>query len=862
MAYRKETFHSQLSGIDEFSSDIAAPSPPSGKNWWYTKNRQVTKRPGSLSVDTVPPTEGYNGLISYLPTSPAILNSAVASTSYKYNSDHRLSYITQTLIAPGAAGSIYRIRPCRAGLLTFPATWHIENRLGVPYIVNRKSDGTTLSAALNSVSSVSAALTAIGASSVFSPVTLNATGQSPYSFTEPKPYDGYYSPSVYLVDRVPSSLVTSNTTTSPNYTYKSRSFVVRDSNITGTNFNGILYLAGQGIPLIAYDGCRYSMAGAVYTNPYAITKSAGGLTGSYTYILRPKLYRPNGSVSYGRTSTVTTSLAGEQATFSASEVTLRSVAEFGTSTSTVPRRLSVMRAAGPLVSAGSGYYRLDALDYNYNPSTTLQPGDCLFFQKNPSNALQSLQVGLVSPDPHSAFLIANLSLGAQPTLAYGDIFTLGESVEIFRNQASGSTYYLVAEVPLGASYTDNTADGTLITQGSYTALAYDPGPVPQVTTCVTTHQNRICVTAGYPASFPGNSFESVGINANFSVDTLAYSQPNTDEFPSDNTVIFPLDAGDAGLTAIFSHDDLLYVASEKSTWLIQGDLSSAESFTVEKMSVKSGIISNTGFGAINGMMMALGNEGVYALSGRSVDKEIGYPIKDILNSVPYESRVRATVAVHENYWILGIPAIGEYKFLLYGSNTLQKYFENKASSLWLIYDSARKCWYKWTNLPSSGVASYDGYMWCVGRDNVSGVTRLTDLIPSDTLTAIDMQFKTNWQGNESAGQTKHFARAQIVAAGEETQNFGLRVRTESNWIENIYDQDTTVSFNDARGYGELPYATIPYGDANLTEQLIPIAKPKAKSMRMTLSNNDVNEKPYISGWTIELNDNADTVKDM
>ncbi|MES2945171.1 MAG: hypothetical protein V4772_20080, partial [Pseudomonadota bacterium] len=118
------------------------------------------------------------------------------------------------------------------------------------------------------------------------------------------------------------------------------------------------------------------------------------------------------------------------------------------------------------------------------------------------------------------------------------------------------------------------------------------------------------------------------------IKNVYWSMPNNEEFnPLNNVVLDVTEGGE--LNSAVSTGDTLYIGGRDSMWVLQGTLgSTANSFTVNRISGAGGTVGNTAVCALNGQVFAVSRSGLYTLSGGSADYTIGMPVNAIIRKVP------------------------------------------------------------------------------------------------------------------------------------------------------------------------------------------------------------------------------------
>jgi hypothetical protein len=620
-----------------------------------------------------------------------------------------------------------------------------------------------------------------------------------------------------------------------------------DTPVQGVQYGEWLLLAGQHDTLFSYDGFRLRKAGTQGVD-YELTTPAGSLTGTFNYLLRPKFVSPRGVVSYGPTSMFTATLVAEDQTITLTQEApaayvsgVRSIAPNGTHTS-----LSI-------ASNDSESFTLDLTKYVEDPKPQIH------------------EKVFLHPEDTSTDQVRRVEGYSDGVVQFADsVFntytaSTNEQVEIFRTVNGGTAYYLVDEIPLaeGSSYTDSTSDATLVTQDVLIETAFTPVAAPDMVVAATVHQNRAIVVGEYLSA-------STRDNTPPLISSVFYTEPNTQEFTADNSFTVNTTNGDE-LVACFSHDGVLYIASTLSLWNVTGDLSSATSFSVDRIPSGQGVVSNCGFATLRSTLFALSRFGVFTLAG-GVDYTIGTPVNPLIRQLSSEVLKRARLCADEvnGRLYVVLPGVNLDRtstttatttFSTYQS--MVRFVEETSATIVLVYDVIREAWYVYRpQTPvGGGIVALDGRVMCFPKRHEAPIVELNEDYKSDAWTPIEMEFATPWEDLDDTTTSKSFVRAQVLSTEETSQNFVLETTTETDWKAGRPVGEFNLSFMDGEGYAENAYATVPYGDPNVPDHVVPLTNHKAKSMRLVFRNDDPAEKPTISGWVLEVAANSRNAKE-
>jgi hypothetical protein len=630
-----------------------------------------------------------------------------------------------------------------------------------------------------------------------------------------------------------------------------------DTPVQMAQYGEWMLLAGQYSSLQAYDGFR--LRSCVGQSSASFTSQvAGTLTGTFGYITRQKFVSPSGVVSYGPTQTFSETLAAENVVVS--------VSNFSSPQDVYVLSDSKVLGSSPqttISTTGVSDFSFDVNVAQYADNPMLEKGEKVFF--GPSTIVSAQEFTVTSYDPDTGSTGASV-LGTDVSIA-----STNERLEIYRTVDGGSVYYLVAEIPLstGSTYTDITTDAALVANDVYIETAFTPLSLPNSAISVTAHQNRAVVAAvDHSTGSSGKQPPPATIN------TVYYTEPNTLEFAVENSFVLDLADGDS-IAAVFSYDDVLYVASERSLWLVTGDLGSATSFTVSKVIGSPGVVSNCAISAIGDALFCLSRSGVFTLAGRTADFSVGAAVNPLIRSLSASVLAQARLCADSDagrlYVILPNVALSARTTASsIGSATystaqqgIPRATEQPDGSIVLVYDIARGSWYEYrSKTPVGGGATVsDGDIIMFPKRSNCPITVLNDVYGYDAFAAFDMCFSTPWEDLDDTTTSKSFIRAQVLSTEETSQNFVLETTTETDWKAGRPVGEFNLSFMDGEGYAENPYATVPYGDPNVPDHVVPLTNHKAKSMRLVFRNDDPAEKPTISGWVLEVAANSRNAKE-
>ena len=654
----------------------------------------------------------------------------------------------------------------------------------------------------------------------------------------------------------------------------------RDGNVMAVQFQEEMLFAGRGDALMSFDGYRMSVAGCMTQDNFTVTNVAGAgslSAGTYNYLVRSKIQKPSGQVTYGPPIDSNTELAllrvgtllndAVRLDFSTS-VSEHEVEVAGSTYSQVaasPRRMNPMSDT----SYFSGYAEYDVTADSAN-RVRPQIGECL--TTSSSAATIGSQRGVITAVTTNGggnyFVSAPNSVRTSSLTTAG--ISLSESWEVFRTTVGGSFYYHVQTVAAGDTYIDQTSDATLQTQQVYVAKAYNIQRPPDCCVAVAQHQNRIVVVGEYLTDDNGGEVTDVTLSANRPyMKNVYWSQPNNEEFNPLNNVI--LDVTEGGeLNSIVSTGDGLYIGGGESMWVIQGNLSSADSFTVNRIAGAGGTVGNTAIAALNGQVFAVSRAGLYQLIGGAADYTVGAPINAMIREVRDELLKFIRICPLKNNAGLAVIIPGMVferpasKVTASDEVFPSSYIatERAADTVTMVFDPNTQTWSQWTGTEmymGGGLVEFDNMTWAFPRKNDKPICVLDSKYAKDGYdTAVQMSIKGPWQTDGDVFTDKNFIRFRLFAASETSQNFVMTAKFERNFRGGVW-QSADLTFTNS-GYGDSEFGSQPFGDMNEMAQQVALSNQKALSVRAVLENSDPGEFPSITGWNFEIGENRKNMK--
>ena len=619
------------------------------------------------------------------------------------------------------------------------------------------------------------------------------------------------------------------------------------------------FIGGAGGPIQYFDGFRTARAGAtnyfIGTSAPTLNLSAGTLTGTYKYMYTQAIRLQSGEVIEGEPSPIGTTVPAAQ------NVTVSNV---GTS-----------KASG---YEESGYTSNDSIlnntTFTMYPVNNFGTPVVIPLKAEPGQMLYFEQGGVVS----SGRRIRSIS-GNSVTLTSGAPYTgtvnisTGVSWRIYRTKAGGDIFYLLTEFAgprTSKSYVDSTADVSLVTQYTTTATTRDGSPLGVQS--LTLHQGRIF------AMVTNTSLTGAASTTSPVATQIMYSSSlSRHYYPTANTFDLPDDAGNP--RALVSLNDTLYIFTDRKIFYTQGTFDDASTFTLNLLTSKYGCRDARSVISYGNQVLFVSDKGLIALSGTSIDEELGQPINKLIGKGTITS---AYVWNAQNLLMLSVcnkKVVNSYATganatlfngALYSTNDIATQTIDTRGGYTLVYDLNSEKWAKWTINCFNGGCELDGDFLFTGGDDPAATSAPVRRLSlnnnwTDDGTAFTSRYYSEWYDAGSPAVDKSFNRAQVFStdtleAGG--QNFQLDVSTERDWQPGLtVDRTTLLDFKYLHGYAEQSYDSQAYGDPELSQKVIPLSSQKAKSLRLVLENSEPNANIAINATNIEVNPKYVNMKD-
>jgi hypothetical protein len=588
------------------------------------------------------------------------------------------------------------------------------------------------------------------------------------------------------------------------------------------------YFTGTNAYLTKYDGNRVYKAGMDKptvgpTNPS--TAGSGTLTGDYKWKYTIEYYDAKGNVIESDSSPElsVTGLSAQDP-----DITIPFVLDdsgYNTDQATVS---SGATSTTQTVTSGHTIKQGDVVAIKNSVTGTIE--------RHIVNATTSTTLTLTVP-PYSTLT---------PATNTNDIIS-SIVIRVWRTQAGGSLFYLVHEevndgTTASFTFTDDNADSAL--GAEYIPPVKPRGDTPFGWKYISTWRGTMILS--------GKESEA---------NSVIYSDIDSPEyFPDPNNkfdVTHPRGTQIRGIRAL---DNILYIFLEEAIASVSGDFST-DSFVVD-------ILSDEGVGCksphtiqeIGSSIWFLADSGVYSVSARGLKEEserIGPKFK-LGNDFNYEQAV-AFHWVDERKYVLMMPKTS--------TNSGNRYTTDQTEIF--VYDRFWDSWDVWKDMEfTSGMVEYDNKIYFVNREldgPTSAVRRYLKKIHNTGLTfdyadhenPISFTYKSHWETLGEPSMFKKYRRIKLFSLDAslndfESESFEIRVQVENDYVPTAIS-DVTLDFGGgSTGWGSSPWGSFPWGEVRLYTLKHKLNQNRAKSSRVVMTNQQVNQNVLISGYELDV----------
>lgn len=595
--------------------------------------------------------------------------------------------------------------------------------------------------------------------------------------------------------------------------------------LSSTIVNNTMYLSGESLGLMKYDGNRAYKAGitAPTASPSLSATPSGVLTGVYKYKYTFEVYDSNGNIIESDASPVYTSASVTSKSITLTFPTTGTSSGFNTDLGNI----SATGAANPIpLTAGH----------------EIKPFDYVAVQDNVTGKVTRRKV--ISTTTTSATVT-----GGNITMTSGDKVASSISIRIYRTKVGGTLFYDLTEQVNDSSagtitYTDNTADTAL------GAIYVEPATTREV-------------------ALTGCKYSTVwrGIQ----ILSGEYGTPNTVYFSDvESPEYFPLfdnsfdviTKSGKPITGVKSLDNALYVFTEDAITVVTGDLTSG-AFVVDTFSDEGvGCRAHATIQEIDNEIWFLSSTGVYSISQKGlVERSAKITPEFSIGSTFNFDQAISFNWIDQRQFVLCMPIT-----LADGSG--DQYTADAGTKIF-VYDRFWQSWNSWNSFDlSGGMVEYKSAIYLGSRnvDTPSGtVKRHTSKIHDTGLTydyadheiAITFQYKTHWETLGEPSMFKKYRRIKVYALDASLDDFESQDFTLSCTVENDYAavsvSDVVFDFGgSSAGWGNSPWGSFPWGEVRLFSLKHKLNQRKAKSARVTFANTTANENVLISGYELDI----------
>lgn len=420
-------------------------------------------------------------------------------------------------------------------------------------------------------------------------------------------------------------------------------------------------------------------------------------------------------------------------------------------------------------------------------------------------------------------------------------------INIWRNTAGGSTYYLIAEIPNASNastqiYNDTTPTASL---GAEYVEPIKPHGLPVKGKYITTFRSQLViagksddVNSGYYSDIDGPEYFPAGDNS-FSVETSS---------------------GDK-ISGICPFKEILFIFKDNSIHALTGDLGT-DQFRVDLTSQSVGCSAHHSIKEVQNAVYFLYDNGVYAVNSAANEPEnistaIQRKFKDPHNNFNFKKAL-AVNWINNNKYVLFMPEESYTKSLEWANTDSRVY----------AFDYLRGAWFEWNNINASGgLTVIDKKVFFVEKrfDSVADNTVFytyriheqgTTQDYSDHSEPITFLYKTHWEHLGEPSVFKKFLRIKVHALDSslndfESDNFILSVETENDFLDSTLTNITLNFKGGAGGWGEFEWGSASWGDTRLYGYKHKLFNSKCKSMRVVFKNSEECKNILISGYELE-----------
>lgn len=403
-------------------------------------------------------------------------------------------------------------------------------------------------------------------------------------------------------------------------------------------------------------------------------------------------------------------------------------------------------------------------------------------------------------------------------------------------------------------YIDKIGDDDLNDGGGATTVLLNEEPQhypPPRGSSIITHKG-ITVIAGNP-----KDVNAVNYSLSYNNQT---GEIGSEYFPISNSIVVESPFG-GRINAIESLNDMIYVFHDQSVSVIAGDIQLGDLPASNILTKEGGIgcLSHKSIKELNGKLYFISNMGgIYSISSAGLIEE-----SERIKTLFYDLKSFSTYKARTYNWTSAskmIFSIPKEEIVYYGGDSSKRY-RTTTEVFVVVYDYANDAWFQWENIDfTGGVISYENELFFSPQeaavDKVNKFSETGTLVDyTDNENTIEFNYTTNWESLGEPTIPKKFLRLKLYAIDSdntfECPGFELNVGVQREYVDgNIADIQYDFGITN-EGYGGSPWGEFSWGEAIPYMFRSKLPTKKTKALRLSFSNNNLNENVLINSWEIE-----------
>lgn len=396
-----------------------------------------------------------------------------------------------------------------------------------------------------------------------------------------------------------------------------------------------------------------------------------------------------------------------------------------------------------------------------------------------------------------------------------------------------------------------------IVPGDYPEGRHDP---PGMYKYITNHQGCLVAANKRKKDSNGNIVPDSPTEVAFSLVQFnnVTGETGSEYFPSNTNTVLLDGVNGAGITAIKTLKDNLYVFHENTISTLSGDISilGNQALRHDLLSAQGeiGTESSHCLQEYETNLTFLSDQGFMTVSvNNPAPAELSVPIRPLVRNTK-ASRPTAMSFFKADDNIMG------FYLPFRDKNYPSDVFVEENSSFIYVFDVKHKAWHRWNNIDiSGGVVRKDSITYFVSRNKEGiylNVFKQQDDVSdfADHASPIDTEIITSWESLRDPAVFKKYLRMNLLVTDSNeafdggTFSLDIFLRKDFSTID---IGPTTVDSSLLGGWGLSPWGIPSWGDRNyysVTTKLF----GKGKSICFKFKNNNVNENILISGYLMEV----------